>query len=259
MRDRLHCCELGFVGVNLFFCRRELGVFQFVGVNCFLLMWIAWVFMLSWILILYDPCRPPSGGNRKREGNEPLLGIDNESELFNILFRLCFFPWGSTNLQNYGLIFPVRLCEPRGMTITFYYVINMLIIRICERVMWPSHWTSSFFSTALPLVFVRVVLWLTPLVDSLEVTDLISDDCLNREYAHNVYNWTSRSRDTRSKASDTRAIFFSRRQRNGWNFIALPARAKWLHAQWFFGRVATITWKKNNIISIFMSDLAYIF
>ena len=118
---------------------------------------------------------------------------------------------------------------------------------------------GSFFSTALPLVFDRVVLWLTPLVDSLEVTDLISDDCLNREYAQNVYNWTSRSRDTRSKASDTRAIFFSRRQRNGWNFIALPARAKWLHAQWFFGRVATITWKKNNIISIFMSDLAYIF
>ena len=30
-------------------------------------------------------------------------------------------------------------------------------------------------------------------------------------------------------------------------------------AQLFFGRVATITWKKNNIITILTSELAYIF
>ena len=44
--------------------------------------------------------------------------------------------------------------------------------------------------------FGRVVLWLTLLVDSLEVTDSISDEadnCLNREYAHNAY-YTRRSR-----------------------------------------------------------------
>ena len=39
-------------GVKLDFYWRELGFVQFVGVNCFLLMWIAWVFMLSWILVL---------------------------------------------------------------------------------------------------------------------------------------------------------------------------------------------------------------
>ena len=59
---------------------------------------------------------------------------------------------------------------------------------------------SSFFSTAfraLPLSFGWVVLWLTMFVDSLEVTDLIIDvvdNCLDREYAHNVYNCTLRSR-----------------------------------------------------------------
>ena len=139
------------------------------------------------------------------------------------------------------------------------FAFGRVVIWLCCQILEVTD-RGSFFSTALPLVFDRVVLWLTLLVDSLEVTDLISDDCLNREYAYNVYNCTSRSRDRgRPKASDTHAIFFSRRQRNGWNFIALPARAKWLHAQWFLGRVATITWKKNNIITILTSELAYIF
>ena len=85
-----------------------------------------------------------------------------------------YYFWGSTNLLNCAIIFAVRLWEPR----------------------------RSFFSTALLLGFGRVVLWLILLVDSLEVTDLISDvadNCLDREYAHNTYNCTRHSRYTYTK------------------------------------------------------------
>ena len=87
---------------------------------------------------------------------------------FGFIF-IIFWGGSSTNLQNCTIIFSFRICEPR----------------------------HSFFTTALPSGFGRVVLWLTLLVDGLEVTDLISDvadNCLDREYAHNAYNCTRRSR-----------------------------------------------------------------
>ena len=68
----------------------------------------------------------------------------------------------------------------------FFFVFQVELLQLVAR-------ARNIFRSG----FGRVVLWLTMLVDSLEVTDLINDvvdNCLDREYTHNVYNCTLRSR-----------------------------------------------------------------